>query len=66
MLRQEQDGQLHVIRYASRALSHVERRYCIMHKELLGVVYGLQKYWQHLLGNPSLSTQTMWPLLDLT
>jgi len=27
-----------------------ERHYCITCKELLGVVYGLKKYWQHLLG----------------
>ena len=30
VLQQEQDGQLHVIGYTSRALSHAERRYCIM------------------------------------
>ena len=47
VLQQEQDGQLRVIGYASRALSHVERCYCITRKELLGMVYGLKKYWQH-------------------
>jgi len=39
MLQHEQDSQLRVIAYASHALSHAERRYCITHKELLGVVY---------------------------
>ena len=52
MLQQEQDGQLRVIAYASRALLHTERQYCITCKELHGVVYGLNKYRQHLLGRP--------------
>jgi len=50
ILQQEQDGQLCVIGYASRALTNAERRYCITRKEHLGVVYGLKKYRQHLLG----------------
>jgi len=50
VLQQEQDGQLCVIGYASRVLTNAERRYCITRKELLGVVYGLKKYRQHLLG----------------
>jgi len=50
VLQQEQNGQLRVIGYASRALTNVERRYCITRKELLGMVYGLKKYSQHLLG----------------
>ena len=50
VLQQEQDGQLRVIGYASRALTNAERRYCITRKELLGVVYGLKKYRQHLQG----------------
>jgi len=43
VLQQEQDGQLRVIGYASRALTNAERRYCITRKELLGMVYGLKK-----------------------
>jgi len=50
VLQQEQDGQLCVIGYASRALTNAKRRYCIMRKELLGIVCGLKKYRQHLLG----------------
>ena len=50
VLQQEQDGQLKVIAYASRALSRTERRYCITRKELLGVVFGLKQFRQHLLG----------------
>ena len=48
--QQQQDGVLRVIGYASRALSDAERRYCITRRELLGVVYGLKKFRQHLLG----------------
>ena len=44
VLQQEQDGQLKVIAYASRALSRTERRYCITRKELLGVVFGLKRF----------------------
>jgi len=50
VLQQEQDAQLRVIGYVSRALTDAERRYCITKKELLGVVYSLKKYRQHLLG----------------
>jgi len=41
-----------VIAYASRALTEAEKRYCITRKELLGVVFGLKKFRQHLLGRP--------------
>ena len=50
VLQQEQDGQLRVIAYASKALSDAERRYCTTRKELLAVVYGLKRFRQHLLG----------------
>jgi len=49
-LQQEQDGALCIIAYASHALSEAERCYCITRRELRGVVYGLKKYRQHLLG----------------
>ena len=52
VLQQEQDGKLHVIGYASRTLTPAEARYCITRRELLGVVFGLKKYRQHLLGRP--------------
>jgi len=43
---------LHVVGYASRTLSPAQARYCIARRELLGVVFGLKKYRQHLLGWP--------------
>jgi len=49
VLEQEQDIEVKVLAYASRALSDAERRYCITRKELLGVVYALKKFRQHLL-----------------
>jgi len=52
VLQQEQNGKLHVVGYASQTLSPAEARYCITHRELLGVVFGLKKYRQHLLGRP--------------
>jgi len=50
VLQQEQEGKLHVVGYASKALTATETRYCITRRELLGVVFGLKKYRQHLLG----------------
>ena len=51
VLSQEQDdGQERVIAYGSRVLSKAERRYCVMHRELLAVVYFLQHFRPYLLG----------------
>jgi len=49
VLQQEQDGELRVIAYPSRALSNTEQQYCITRRELLRMVYGLKKFRQHLL-----------------
>ena len=57
VLQQEQGGKLHVIGYASRTLSPSEARYCITRRELLGVVFGLKKFRQYLLG-PSIIVRT--------
>jgi len=52
VLQQEQNGMLHVVGYASQTLNPTESRYCITRRELLGMVFGLKKYGQHLLGRP--------------
>ena len=50
VLQQEQDGQLRVIAYASRALQPPEKSYSTTRKELLAIVYGLKYFRQFLLG----------------
>jgi len=52
VLQQEHGEKLHVIGYGSQTLTPSETRYCITHRELLGVVYSLKKYMQHLLERP--------------
>ena len=44
----EQDG--HVIAYASRALTAPERKYSVIQRECLAVVYGLKHFRHYLLG----------------
>ena len=47
--KQEQEGVLKVISYASRALQPAESSYCTTRKELLAVIYGLKHFRQFLL-----------------
>ena len=49
VLQQEQEGQLRVIAYASRALLPTETAYCTTRLELLGVVYALRQFRHFLL-----------------
>jgi len=58
VLKQEQDGVLRVIGYASRALSDAEKRYCTTKKELLAVIFGLKQYRQFLLGREEFVMRT--------
>ena len=50
VLSQEQDGEEHVISYASRSLNTAERSYSITRKELLAVVFGLKRFRPYLIG----------------
>jgi len=50
VLQQVQGDKVHVIGYASRTLNPSQARYCITRRELLGVVFGLKKFRQYLLG----------------
>ena len=50
VLQQEQNGELRVVAYASRALHPPERSYSTTRKELLAIVYGLKYFRQFLLG----------------
>lgn len=38
------------IAYASRTLSQAERKYCILDKESLAIVFGVKKFFQYLYG----------------
>ena len=44
------DGEEHVVSYASRSLSKTERRYCVTRRELLAVVVFTQHFRPYLLG----------------
>lgn len=50
VLLQETDGKLHPTAYASRKLLPRERRYAVMEKECLALVWGVMKFQRYLLG----------------
>jgi len=51
-----QDGQ--PIAYASKALSNTETRYACIERELLAVVFGVQRFHTYLFGRPLRSSLT--------
>lgn len=51
LLFQLVDGERHVVAYASRLLLERERRYCSFEKEVLGALFGMQKWRIYLLSN---------------
>ena len=50
MLKQEIDGQRHVIEYASRSLRDCEKRYSVTELELPAIVFACQHFRHYLLG----------------
>ena len=50
MLVQEQAGEKHVVCYARRSLSQVERRYSQREREALGIVWACERFHQYLYG----------------
>ena len=49
--QRQEDGKLHTVAYASRALSPQEKRYAITELEILAVVWGMCHYRAYLYGH---------------
>ena len=49
-LLQHRDGQIFPVAYSSRKLLDRERRYCVMDRECLGIVWGIKKFAMYLYG----------------
>ena len=50
VLGQKAEGKLYVVYYASKTLNEAQRNYTTTEKELLAVVYALDKFRAYLLG----------------
>ena len=51
-LLQHRDGQICPVTYASRKLLDRERRYSVVDRECLGIVWGIKKFAIYLYGKP--------------
>ena len=51
VLGQREDGKPHVVYYASKTLNETQRNYTTTEKELLAVVYALDKFRAYLVGS---------------
>ncbi|XP_015583460.2 uncharacterized protein LOC107262404 [Ricinus communis] len=50
MLGQRKDSKLHAIHYTSKTLDSTQINYATTEKELLAVVYAMDKFWSYLVG----------------
>ena len=51
VLRQREDGKPYVVYYASKTLNEAQRNYITTERELLAVVYALDKFHAYLVGS---------------
>ena len=51
VLRKREDGKPYVVCYASKTLNEAQRNYTTIEKELLAVVYALDKFKAYLVGS---------------
>ena len=51
VLRQREDGKPYVVYFASKTLNEAQRNYTTIEKELLAVVYALDKFRAYLVGS---------------
>ena len=51
VLRQRVEGNPYVVYYASKTLNEAQRNYTTIEKELLAVVYALDKFLSYLIGS---------------
>ena len=52
VLGQRKDKKAYVIHYASRTLYSAQINYFTTEKELLAIVFALDKFWSYLVGSP--------------
>ena len=52
VLGQMKDKKPHVIYYASKSLNSAQMNYSTTEKELLAIVFTVDKFWQYLVGSP--------------
>ena len=51
VLDQREEGKPYVVYYASKTLNEAQRNYTTIEKELLAVVYALDKFHEYLVGS---------------
>jgi len=49
----------HAIYYASRTLNDAQRNYSTTEKELLTIVFALERFWSYLFGNKVIDHATL-------
>ena len=59
VLGQREDGKPYVVYYTSKTLNEAQRNYTTIEKELLIVVYALDKFQAYLVGQTLSSSRTI-------